>query len=87
MAMQIRDGAFERPLRRSLHQRVIAGVCGGLAEWLGWNVTLVRLGFVGLALVSSIVPVVLLYLILALVLPEDRSRRAYLRWWESTQHY
>ena len=30
------------PLRRSRRHRWIAGVCGGLAEWLGWNPTLVR---------------------------------------------
>ncbi|HET9766658.1 MAG TPA: PspC domain-containing protein, partial [Thermoanaerobaculia bacterium] len=30
------------PLYRSRKNRVIAGVCGGVAEWLGWSPTLVR---------------------------------------------
>ena len=42
------------PLRRSRRHRIIAGVCGGIAEWRGWNVTLVRLAFV----VGSLVPIV-----------------------------
>jgi phage shock protein PspC (stress-responsive transcriptional regulator) len=35
-----------RPLRRSRRHRVVAGVCGGLAEWLGWGPLLVRVLFV-----------------------------------------
>ena len=30
-------------LVRSRRHRMIAGVCGGLAEWLGWDPTLVRI--------------------------------------------
>ena len=41
-------------LQRSREQRLLFGVCGGLAEWLGWNATLVRLLFVALALVSTV---------------------------------
>jgi phage shock protein PspC (stress-responsive transcriptional regulator) len=49
---------------------LIAGVCGGLAEWLGWPVWLVRLLFV----LGSFVPVfpgLLAYLILWLVIPKQ----------------
>ncbi len=89
MAMEVRNQRFllGRPLRRSLHQRVMAGVCGGIAEWLGWDVTVVRIVFVGLALVTSVLPIVLLYLLLALILPEDRSHEAYLRWWYDAERF
>jgi phage shock protein PspC (stress-responsive transcriptional regulator) len=30
------------PLHRSRQHQIIAGVCGGVAEWLGWSPTLVR---------------------------------------------
>lgn len=30
------------PLHRSRRHRLIAGVCGGVAEFLGWSPTLVR---------------------------------------------
>jgi len=59
------------PLKRSRHHRAIAGVCGGLAEWLGWNVTLVRLLYVVLSLLSAAFPGILVYVILWIVMPED----------------
>jgi phage shock protein PspC (stress-responsive transcriptional regulator) len=62
-------------LRRSRSDRKIAGVCGGLAEWGGWDPTVVRLVFVlGLLLPG---PGVIFYLILWLVVPEgDEVRQA-----------
>lgn len=60
-----------RPLCRSRHDRMIAGVAGGIALRLRWNPVLVRAAFVVLALASFCLPVVLLYLILWLVLPEE----------------
>lgn len=33
-------------LKLSRTQRMLAGVCGGIAEWGGWDVTLVRILFV-----------------------------------------
>ena len=58
------------PLRRSRRHRIVAGVCGGLAEWLGWRVLLVRVLFVlvgALPLLSGI----LVYVVLWLVIPEE----------------
>jgi phage shock protein C len=54
-------------LHRSRQDRVIAGVCGGLGETLGVDPTLVRLGFVAVALLGG--ASLLVYLILAIVLP------------------
>ena len=88
MAVEIReDRRFARPLRRSLQQRAIAGVCGGIAEWVDWDVTLVRAVFVVAALATSVVPVAFVYLLLALILPEDRSPSADLRWWEDSDRW
>ena len=59
-----------RPLRRSRRHRIVAGVCGGLAEWIGWRPMLVRVLFVligALPLLSGI----LVYLVLWLLVPED----------------
>ena len=61
------------PLRRSRRHRMIAGVCGGLAEWLGWDVTLVRVGYVLVSVVSAAFPGTIVYLILWLVVPERTS--------------
>jgi len=58
------------PLRRSRRHRIVAGVCGGLAEWLGWRPVLVRVLFVligALPLLSGI----LVYVVLWLLIPEE----------------
>lgn len=57
-----------RRLTRSTSNKWIAGVCGGLAEYLGWNATLVRLLFVLSCLLPG--PQFILYLILWLVIPK-----------------
>lgn len=55
-------------LTRSPDNRMLGGVCGGLAERFGWNPNLVRLVFV----ISCVLPgpQFLLYLVLWLILPE-----------------
>lgn len=60
------------PLRRSVDDRVIAGVCGGLARWLGWDPTLVRVLYVVVSVLSVAFPGILVYLVLWVVMPSDR---------------
>jgi len=43
---------MEKKLRRSKDQ-MIAGVCAGIAEYLGLDATLVRVGYVLLSILSS----------------------------------
>lgn len=64
------NGATRR-LCRSRHDRMIAGVAGGIALRLRWNPVLVRGAFVVLALATFVVPVALVYLILWLFMPEE----------------
>ncbi len=64
-----------RPLRRSRRHRIVAGVCGGLAEWLGWRPLLVRVLFVlvgALPFLSGI----LVYVVLWLLIPEEDGLRS-----------
>ncbi len=84
MTLRIREERLvERPLRRSRRRRMIAGVCGGLAEWLRWDATVVRVLFVVFAMVSKLAPALLLYVLLWVLLPEDpRSRYRILEPWE-----
>jgi phage shock protein C len=53
------------------NNRVIAGVCGGLAEWLGWDIALVRLLYLILTIFSAGLPGILAYGILWIVMPEE----------------
>lgn len=58
-------------LHRSIRDRVVAGVCGGLAEWLGWDVTLVRILYVLISLFSAAFPGLIVYIILWVIMPEE----------------
>ena len=57
------------PLQLSNRNRMIAGVCGGIAEWLGWDVTLVRVLYILVSVASVAFPGILVYLILWALMP------------------
>ena len=59
----------DKRLVRSSSQKMIAGVCGGVAQYLGWDVTIVRLLWIVLTLAGG--SGILIYLILWLVMPQD----------------
>ena len=58
------------PLYRSRRSSIIAGVCGGIAEWLGWSPTLVRVLYVVGSLLSVAFPGIIVYIILWVVMPK-----------------
>lgn len=58
----------QKRLYRSTTDSHLAGVCGGIAEYLEVDPTLVRLAFVALTLLGG--PGLILYIILWLVVPE-----------------
>jgi phage shock protein C len=58
-------------LYRSVDDRVIAGVCGGLAARLALDPSLVRILWVVVALVTGFFPLLVLYVIMAAVVPEE----------------
>jgi phage shock protein C len=49
----------------------IAGVCGGIAEYMNLDPTVVRLGTVALAAITAVIPVGLSYVIAMAVMPES----------------
>ena len=70
MTESIEPGRGPVPLRRSRKHKMIAGVCGGIAEWLGWDPTVVRILYVVVSCVSVAFPGILAYLILWLIMPK-----------------
>jgi phage shock protein C len=64
--------AQPRPARilRSRTNRVFAGVCGGLAETYGSDPTAIRLLAAILAVITGIFPMLLIYIVAAIVIPE-----------------
>lgn len=59
----------QRRLTRSNKHKMIAGVCGGLAEYFGLDPTVVRVAYVLISIVSAAFPGILAYIILMFVLP------------------
>lgn len=50
---------------------MIAGICGGLADYLGWDPTVVRLVYVLISILSAAFPGILVYIIAWLIIPEE----------------
>ena len=59
-----------RKLTRS-NDRVIAGVCSGIADYFGFDPALTRLGYVLLSILSAAFPGLLVYIILWIVMPKE----------------
>jgi phage shock protein C len=59
---------MEKRLYRSRSNRKLAGVCAGIAEYFGWDPTLVRVAWIVLTLLGG--SGILIYLIMWLVMPE-----------------
>lgn len=59
-----------KQLRKSSTERMISGVCGGLAEYFGVDPTLVRIAYVALSVFSAVFPGILVYIILMIIMPE-----------------
>ncbi|MGZ5919898.1 MAG: PspC domain-containing protein [Hyphomicrobium sp.] len=60
---------MSKPLMRVRQGALIAGVCGGIAKWLGWDPTIVRVVYVMLTLLSAAFPGVILYILLWILMP------------------
>ncbi len=58
-------------LRRSRSDRIIAGVCGGLAKYFDKDPTLVRVLYVLVSVLSAAFPGALVYIILWILVPEE----------------
>ncbi len=61
-------------LYRSKKWKMIGGVCGGLAEYFDLDVSLVRLIFVAICLISAILPMIIFYLIALIVIPVEEKQ-------------
>lgn len=64
--MKYRKGKLARS-----NNRAIAGVCAGIAEWLGWDIAMVRILYLVFSIVSAGFPGVLVYIILWVLMPSD----------------
>ncbi len=61
-------------LHRSHNNRMLAGVMGGIAEYLGWSPFWVRILFVAASCLSVAVPGILIYIVLWFVMPNATNQ-------------
>lgn len=62
-----------KKLTRSRSDRKVAGVAGGMAEYLDIDVTFLRLAWLVFIVSTTIVPGLLLYVLAAAVMPEEAN--------------
>ena len=63
------NGAPKRRLTRSSRYKIIAGVCGGIAEYFDLDPTVVRVAYVLLSIASVAFPGIFAYIVLMFVMP------------------
>jgi phage shock protein PspC (stress-responsive transcriptional regulator) len=59
---------MEKRLTRS-SRKIIAGVCGGIAEYLGWDPLWMRILFIILTVATAVLTGILVYLVLWVAMP------------------
>lgn len=63
----------DKKLYRSSNDKMLSGVCAGIANFFGIDPTIVRVIYAILSLITSGVPGVVLYIVLAVIMPEDNG--------------
>lgn len=63
--------AAGKKLYRSTSNRMIAGVCGGIAEYFNVDPTIIRLAYVILSVFTVAFPGIIVYIISSLIIPQD----------------
>jgi phage shock protein PspC (stress-responsive transcriptional regulator) len=60
---------MKRALTRSGSDKMLGGVCGGIAEYFGWQSWVVRFIYVLVSILSAAFPGILIYLLLWFLMP------------------
>lgn len=62
---------MEKRLTKSNTNKMLSGVLGGIGEYFGIDPTLIRVGYAALTVFSAGFPGLLLYIVLALIIPKQ----------------
>ncbi|MBO4690799.1 MAG: PspC domain-containing protein [Paludibacteraceae bacterium] len=63
----------EKKLTRS-NNKLLAGVCGGIAEYCDVDPTLIRIVYAALTIFSACFPGILLYLVMLIIMPQAEQQ-------------
>lgn len=61
-------------LYRPIHGRKIAGVCSGFGRYFGIDPIIIRIAFIVLFFVLAMAPIVIAYIICAVIIPEEITK-------------
>ncbi|MEG1615683.1 MAG: PspC domain-containing protein [Bacteroidales bacterium] len=61
---------MEKRLYKSKDKK-IAGVCGGIADYLGVDPTVIRVAFALLVIFTGFVPGIIAYVLMAIIIPDQ----------------
>ena len=67
-------------LTRPTDDRLIAGVCAGIARFFGWKPNHVRIAYVAISVLSAAFPGMIVYLVLWLLMPPEGRPRSFRLW-------
>lgn len=70
----MRYDVYMKKLYRSKEDKIIAGVCGGMAEYFAVDPTVVRVVFALVSLFSGFLPGVIAYIVLMLIIPVEGEK-------------
>ena len=62
-----------KKLYRSEREKMLGGVCGGLAEYLEIDVNIIRLLFIATGLLTVLFPMVIFYIIAWIIIPVEEE--------------
>lgn len=62
---------MQKRLIRSKSQRMIGGVCGGIAEYFNIDPTIIRLGFALASIFLALVGGIIAYVLALFIIPEE----------------
>jgi len=63
--------ADPKRLYKSRTEKQLAGVCGGLADYIGIDPTLMRLIYIIGTIMTGFIPGIFVYFVLAIIAPEE----------------
>ena len=68
-----------KKLHRSIEDRKIAGICGGIGEMMDVDPTLVRLITVVLAIITAVFPAVIIYIISCFIISNAPLKNSHVK--------
>ena len=75
---------MQKKLYRSKSRRMISGVCGGLEDYLGIDVTIIRLVWVIFSIIAGFFPGLIAYVVATVIIPEDPAENE--NWTENSEN-